>query len=77
MGLVEYEVLPSTEAFSLAQSFETHYTPTKGSWLNMAEFEFAALSKQCLDRRIPDVKTLRQEVLAWAERRNQRRGVVN
>jgi hypothetical protein len=66
-----YEVLPPEQAFLLAQRFEPHYTPKKGSWLNMAEIEFAALSKQCLARRIPEVETLRREVLAWAEQRNQ------
>src|SRR5712692_3251604 len=65
-----HEVLPPAEAFPLAQYFELHYTPKKGSWLNMAEIEFAALSKQCLDRRIPDADTLRREVLAWADKRN-------
>jgi hypothetical protein len=66
-----YEVLPPAEAFALAQKFEPHYTPKKGSWLNMAEIEFAALSTQCLDRRLPEVATLRREVLVWTERRNQ------
>ncbi len=42
----------------------------------MAEIEFAALSKQCLDRRIPDLETLRGEVLAWAKRRNQAKTTV-
>ncbi len=65
-----YEVFPPEQAFALAQRFEPHYTPKKGSWLNMAEIEFAALSTQCLDRRIPEVELLRREVLAWAERRN-------
>lgn len=65
-----YEVLPPDQAFELAQRFEMHYTPLKGSWLNMAEIELAALSKQCLDRRIPDAPQLRREVLAWADRRN-------
>ena len=65
-----YEVLPPAEAIALAQKFALHYTPQKGSWLNMAEIEFAALSKQCLDRRIPDLPTLRREVLAWATQRN-------
>jgi len=64
-----YEVLSPAPAFALAQKFELHYTPKKGSWLNMAEIEFAALSTQCLDRRIPDLPTLCREVLAWAERR--------
>jgi hypothetical protein len=72
-----YEVLPPAEAFALAQRFAPYYTPKKGSWLNMAEIEFAALSKQCLDRRIPDVATLRREVLAWADRRNHEGKTVN
>jgi hypothetical protein len=72
-----YEVLPPEEAFTLAQRFEPHYTPKKGSWLNMAEIEFAALSKQCLARRVPDLPSLRREVLAWADHRNQDRTTVN
>ncbi len=47
-----YETLPPEEAFEIAKRFEYHYTPKKGSWLNMAEIELSALSKQCLDRRI-------------------------
>ena len=66
-----YEVLPPPEAFALAPRFEPHYTPKKGSWLNMAEIEFAALSKPCLARRLPRIETLRREVLTWAEQRNQ------
>ena len=65
-----YEVLPPSEAFALSQRFEPHYTPLKGSWLNMAEIEFAALSKQCLDRRIPTFDRLCRAVLAWADTRN-------
>jgi hypothetical protein len=72
-----YEVLPPAQAFALAQRFEPHYTPKKGSWLNMAEIEFAALSKQCLARRIPEVTTLRHEVLAWADHRNLARKTIN
>jgi hypothetical protein len=34
-----YENLSPEDAFSLAQRFEMHYTPKKGSWLNMAELE--------------------------------------
>lgn len=72
-----YEVLAPEQAFALAQRVEPHYTPKKGSWLNMAEIELAALSKQCLDRRIADQKTLTREVLAWAERRNQAQTTVD
>ena len=32
--------------------------------------EFGVLNKQCLDRRIGDLDTLRTEVEAWQSRRN-------
>jgi hypothetical protein len=72
-----YEVLAPEDAFDLSQRFEMHYTPKKGSWLNMAEIEFAALSTQCLDRRIGDVATLSEEVQAWTTQRNINRTTVN
>lgn len=72
-----YEVLPPSKAFALSQRFEPHYTPLKGSWLNMAEIEFAALSKQCLDRRIPTFDLLCRAVLAWADARNLDRKTVH
>ena len=72
-----YEVLDPEAAFDLSQRFEMHYTPKKGSWLNMAEIEFAALSTQCLDRRIGDVETLSEEVQAWTTERNLNRTTVN
>lgn len=65
-----YEVFPPQEARELAQRLEIHYTPKHGSWLNMAEIELSVLSRQCLDRRIPDVATLEREVVAWQQRRN-------
>ena len=36
----------------------------------MAEIEFSVLSRQCLSRRIPDQQTLKREVKAWQNRRN-------
>jgi hypothetical protein len=65
-----YEALPPDDAFKLAKRFEYHYTPKKGSWLNMAEIELSALSKQCLDRRISDMKWQIYEVSAWEQERN-------
>lgn len=67
-----YETFAAQEAFELACRFEMVYTPKKASWLNMAEIEFSALSKQCLDRRIADRSTLSQEVHAWMQERNRR-----
>jgi hypothetical protein len=71
-----YEAFPAAEAFALAQKLEPHYTPKKGSWLNMAEIELAALAKQCLDRRIGDMATLAKEVRAWERKRNALRATV-
>jgi len=72
-----YQCFPPDEALALAQRFDMHYTPVNASWLNMAELEMAALSKQCLDRRIGDVQTLTREVKAWNAERNQKRITVN
>jgi hypothetical protein len=38
----------------------------------MAEIELSALVSQCLDRRIPDIETVRAEVAAWNDLRNQK-----
>ena len=65
-----YEAIQPEESFHLAKRFEYHYTPKKGSWLNMAEIELSALSKQCLDRRIGNMQTLVDEVSAWEKERN-------
>ena len=66
-----YEVFTAPEAFALSQRFEMVYTPKKASWLNMAEIELSALSKQCLDRRIADIRTLAREVMTWCAKRNR------
>jgi len=65
-----YEAFPAPEARRLAERLEIHYTPKHGSWLNIAEIELSALSKQCLARRIPDRETMSREVTAWASERN-------
>ena len=44
------------------------YTPKHGSWLNIAENELSAMTRQCLSgRRIGDLKTLRAEIAAWSK----------
>ena len=65
-----YETYEPEEARRLAERFEFHFTPKHGSWLNMAEIELSALVRQCLDRRLPDLTTLNQEVQAWQQQRN-------
>ena len=65
-----YEAFAPAEARRLAERIEWHFTPKHGSWLNMAEVELSVLSRQCLDRRIPDAATLAVEVAAWQAERN-------
>jgi hypothetical protein len=67
-----YEAFDPARARRIAERLEWHYTPKHGSWLNMAEIELAALSKQCLGRRIGSVEELQREVGAWNEERNER-----
>jgi hypothetical protein len=71
-----YQALAPQEAVELAQKFELPYTPLKGSWLNMAEIELSALARQCLDRRIGDIDTFKQEVAIWTDKRNHARKTV-
>ncbi len=61
---------PSSPKRRVRKRFEFRYTPKHGSWLNMAEIESGALSRQCLRRRIPDRDTMLRETVAWVERRN-------
>jgi len=71
-----YETFTPAEARRLTRKLEFHYTPKHGSWLNMAECEFAALTKQCLARRVPDVATLRREIAAWQAHRNRAQTLI-
>ncbi len=65
-----YEAFQPQEARRLAERMKIHYTPKHGSWLNVAEIELSAFTKQCLDRRIPEIATLRKEAKAWYCERN-------
>ena len=68
-----YSQLKPDLAFKLVQKFEFHFTPVKSSWLNMAELELSALSRQCLNRRIGSMVELEREVKAWVRARNKAR----
>lgn len=68
-----YETFPAEEAFRLSQLFEFYHTPKKASWLNMIEIEFSAISRLCLDRRIPTQEQLEKEVLAIVKERTEKR----
>jgi hypothetical protein len=66
-----YARFAPNEARRLAQRFEWHYTPEHGSWLNMAELELSVLTRRCLGRRMADLETVQDEVMAWQAKRYQ------
>ena len=72
-----YEAFAPQQARQLLNRLEIHYTPKHGSWLNIAEIELSVFTKQCLDRRIPDIKTLQAEASAWYSGRNVERKKVD
>lgn len=72
-----YETFPADEAFRLSQLFEFHYTPPKASWLNMIEIEFSAISRLCLNRRIPSQEELTREVLAIVKERTENKVLID
>lgn len=72
-----YEAFEPEVARRLTRRLEIHHTPKHGSWLNVAEIEFKALSVQCLSRRIVDITTLAREVFAWERERNRRTVAVD
>lgn len=65
-----YEAFEPTTARRLVERLEIHHTPKHGSWLNIAENELSALTRQCLDRRIPEREILERETTAWYIERN-------
>lgn len=72
-----YEAFPPEEAKRIWDRFEFIYTPKHGSWLNMAEIELHVLTQQCLKRRIGDMETMKKEVKAWQEDRNNKEDKIN
>ena len=72
-----YEKFEPSEAKRILDKLEIHYTPKHGSWLNIAEIELSHLSRQCLNRRIPDQETFIHETNAWCKRRNESNATVD
>ena len=64
VGASLYKTFNPKEARRILDKLDLHYTPKRGSWLNMAEIEFSILGRECLDRRIPDKTALINEVNA-------------
>jgi hypothetical protein len=64
------EAFAPAEARRILSKLEFVYTPKHSSWLNVAECELSALSRQCLARRIESMAMLTVETAAWEAERN-------
>ena len=72
-----YDAFPPEEAKRIWDRFEFIHTPKHGSWLNMAEIELNVLMGQCLNRRIDNLETMKEEAQAWQEYRNNKEAIIN
>jgi hypothetical protein len=72
-----YEAFPPERARALARRIRFCHTPKHGSWLNIAENELSALTRQCVSgRRFGKIPNLRSEIAAWSSDVNKtQRGV--
>lgn len=62
----------------LWKRFTVHYTPKHASWLDPAEIEASAFSRECLGRdRVRDLTELARRTAAWNERRHRERRIIN
>jgi hypothetical protein len=73
-----YEAFDPQAARAYVEKIQFCYTPKHGSWLNIAECELSALTRQCLHhRRIGELEVLSQEVDAWSMDVNSAQRGVN
>lgn len=73
-----YELYPPEVARSYVRRINFCYTPKHGSWLNMAECELSALTRQCVkDQRFETIDELREHIKAWSSSINERQRSVD
>lgn len=72
-----YSTFAPAEACRILRQLEFPYASKHGSWLNMADIEWAVLSSQCLDRRLSDPATVRHTSATWETDRNAATATVN
>ena len=72
-----YLVFPPNEARRLAERFEVHFTPTHGSWLDVAEIEIGIFERGCIGKRLASVVELTRRVAALEAERNAAQATIN
>jgi hypothetical protein len=71
------ETFGRRRGLTIWKRFAFHYTPKHASWLNVAENEISVLQRQCLSRRIPTERELKNEIRSWRRERNKKRVTLN
>lgn len=72
-----YETFSKKEANRILKKLKFYYTPTHGSWLNMAEIEINMMDRECLARRIGRADVLEKEIASWSRQRNKKRKKIH
>jgi DDE superfamily endonuclease len=73
-----YEAFDPATARSLVKRLRFCQTPRHGSWLNVAECELAAMTKQCVaGRRFGTIAELQRETAAWHKTVNAKQRLVD
>ncbi|MDY3560694.1 IS630 family transposase [Gemmata sp. JC673] len=68
-----YEAFDPETARALVRRLEFRHTPKHGSWLNVAECELSAMTRQCVQgRRFATIEELRVETAAWQDYTNDK-----
>jgi hypothetical protein len=65
-----YAAFDPATAHRLARRLRIVHTPRNGSWLNVAEIELSALTRQCIGRRFTDAGEMAAARAAWQAKRN-------
>ena len=73
-----YETFEPELARSYVERIELKHTPVHGSWLNIAESELSAMTRQCVKgRRFPTEEILKEEISQWSAKINKIQRAVN
>ncbi len=72
-----YKAFPPDEARRIARKLEVHYTPKHGSWLDIAEIGINIMTRECLNRRIPSIEKLKEELKNWNDDYNNNPSSIN
>ena len=72
-----YKAFTPDEAFRIASRLDIHHTPKHGSWLDIAEIGINIMTRECLNRRIPDIETLKAELKSWNDSYDKHASPIN